>query len=255
MNALRKIDTALLGIISIIAIGVAAVHFFHFANEEEINPAVPALLTLFFLALIAIHLIVSRVIDEGFQNRSTCLLEGISKGISLGELRVFTDAVEMEQHLAKRVMEAKNSVCDLSWKSRISEGFAAGYRQISHGNLDRCIAEASARISYREIFVFNDTRRVEKMERRLSEQNDGYSCRYYKDDTRIPRLQFVIIDDEELFFFAASAHSQLCTARSPELCRVFKPYFDEAWNHATPIKDGPRIHDKEVERIRRIFAP
>jgi hypothetical protein len=139
------------------------------------------------LAVVAIHLTVSRVTDEQFQTQSMKLLEQISTGISVGEFRMFTDAVEMEHHLAERLLSAKASVCDLSWKSRISEEFAATHRRLSHGNLDRAIAEASSRISYREIFIFSDRRRVEKMDRRLNERQDGYSCRYYKEDGRIPR--------------------------------------------------------------------
>ena len=54
---LRKLDTVLLAIIASIAIVVVVVHFFHLAKAEEINPAVPALLTLFFLAVVAIHLV------------------------------------------------------------------------------------------------------------------------------------------------------------------------------------------------------
>jgi hypothetical protein len=253
MNSfLRRIDTILLVIISIIALTVAALDFAHVISDKELNPAVPAL-TLVFLSLLAVHLIVSHVVAEDFQKHSTELLERISRGISLGEFRLFADAAEMEHYLSKRVAEAKKSVCDLSWKSKISAEFAAGHRQLSHGSLDRSITEASASISYREIFVFNDRRRIEKLERRLAEKNDGYSCRYFKDDTRIPRLQFVIIDDEEVFFFATSPHSQLCATRSPELCRVFKPYFDEAWNHANPIKEGQTVHENEVEKIRKLF--
>ena len=40
-----------------------------------------------------------------------------------------------------------------------------------------------------------------------------------------------------------------------ELCRVFKPYFGEAWNQAIPIKGGPKVHDKEVEKIPKMFLP
>ena len=48
------------------------------------------------------------------------------------------------------------------------------------------------------------TLQIKKLEQRLKENKSGYSCKYFKDDSDIPRLQFVIIDDDEVLFFASS---------------------------------------------------
>jgi hypothetical protein len=247
---LRKIDSIVLGVSALAAIVLCVLDFTRIIPEDTWKPSVLSLIILMLLALITIHLIVSHFIDEDFQAHASKLIEQINASIALGEVRKFKDSAEIEHYLAKRVLEAK-FVCDLSWKSRISEAFSSGHRQASHGSLDQSIAKASDRASYREIFVFSDPRRIEKLERRLHENKDGYSCAYYKDESRIPRLQFVIIDDEEILFFAVSAHSQLCAIRSPELIKVFKPYFEEAWSHAVIIKQGKTVHQKEVEKIRK----
>ena len=117
-----------------------------------------------------------------------------------------------------------------------------------------CISIASERVSYREIFIFSDPRRVKKLERRLAEAKSGYSCRYYPKDSNIPRLQFVIIDNEEALFFASSAHSPLCAVKSREFCKVFHSYFEAAWSGATPIKDGPNIDEKQLVMIQSLFS-
>jgi hypothetical protein len=49
---LRKLDTILLTVIAVIAIGVAVVHFYHFADPEKMDRAAPGLLTLFFWRLL-----------------------------------------------------------------------------------------------------------------------------------------------------------------------------------------------------------
>jgi hypothetical protein len=248
---LRKIDSCILGVSALAALVLCVLDFMHVIPEDKWKAPVLSLITLMLLASITIHLVVSHFIDEDFQAHATKLIEQMNVAISFGEVRTFKDSAEVEHYLAKRALEVK-SICDLSWKSKISEGFSSGHRIISHGSLDRSITEACDGATYREIFVFSDSRRIEKLERRLRENKDGYSCAYFRDDSRIPRLQFVILDEEEILFFAISPHSQLCAIRSPVLIKVFKPFFEEAWNKAAVIKEGPVVHQKEVEKIRKL---
>jgi len=245
---LRKIDLIILVVIALMAGALSVVDFFDIVQFAA--PNYP-LFTLFLLSMVALHLIVSYFSQEDFRSDTKTLLDRIAKGAEVNDFHVFKDSAEIESYLAKRIIEAKKSVCDLSWKAKISEGFSARNRQLAHGYMDKCITEASDRIPYREIFIFSDRRRVEKLVHRIEENKKGYSCSYFKDDTLIPRLQFVIVDDEEIFFFASSASSILCSFRSQELCKVFRSYYDEAWNKAIPIKEGPRINYEEVELIKK----
>jgi len=245
---LRKIDLIILIIIAIVAGAITIIDFF---NITSISPDYP-LFTLFLLSMLAIHLIVSHFSQEDSRKEFSVLLTKIFNELRSSDLKVFNDSIEIETYLGKRMLEARKSICDLTWKAKISEGFSASDRQLSHGYMDKCISEASDRILYREIFIFNDPRRIDKLERRLSENKNGYSCRYFEDDTPIPRLQFVIIDDEEVFFFASSSESTLCSIRNKEFCKVFKSYYEVAWNNAIPIKDGPQICMEQVNKIREM---
>ena len=249
MIFLRKIDLIILIVIALMAGTLSVIDFFDLA---KIAPPNYPLLTLFLLSMVGLHLIVSYFSQEDFRQNTSTALERISNGFAAEGLRIFNDSKEIESYLANRLLEAKKSVCDLTWKSTISEGFSASNRQLAHTYMDKCIAEVSDRIAYREIFIFNDPRRVEKLERRLAENKRGYSCKYFKSDTPIPRLQFVIVDEEEIFFFASSADSILCSLRNPELVKVFKSYYEAVWNAAIIIKNGPRIYDDQVKFVRNI---
>lgn len=246
----RKIDVILLALIACIAVGLSIAHFFHLIDAPWLKDNL-ALFTLLLLSLLGLHFIASYFSEEDFRITSIQLLTTIAASTFGSEVKPFADAAEMESYLAKRMREARQSICDLSWKAKISEGFSATNRQAAHQYMDQSITGAAGRVAYREIFIFNDIRRIEKFERRLSEQKAGYSCRYFREDPPIPRLQFLIIDDNEVFFFASSAQSPLVSFRSPKLCAVFQAYFDSAWNAARPLKDGPRLHDKEIAYVRK----
>lgn len=246
MNLLRKVDLILLFIIAIIASVITILNYFDLLGTYI--PNYP-LLTLFLLGMIGLHLIVSYFSQEDFRNDTTSLLKRIEKESISSELLIFNDSMEIENYLGKRMLEAKKSICDLTWKGKISAGFSASDRQLSHGYMDKCITTASDRISYREIFIFNDPRRIEKLERRLSEKKRGYSCKHFKKDSSIPRLQFVIVDDEEVFFFASAPDSPLCSFRNTDLAKVFKSYYEAIWSEATTIKEGPYINNEEIEDI------
>ncbi|HEY3310339.1 MAG TPA: hypothetical protein VGK00_01755 [Anaerolineales bacterium] len=246
---LRKADPIILVVIALGAGVVSALDYFDLLGSISLN--YPAL-TLLLLSMIGLHLLVSHFSQEDFRVDTTALLQRVADGMSAFDLRIYTDSLEIESNLARRILEARRSVRDLSWKAKISEGFSASDRQLAHEYMEKAISEASERISYREIFIFNDSRRAERLERRLAEQKRAYSCRYFKEDTHIPRLQFVIVDDEEVFFFASAADSILCSFRNKDLSKVFRSYYEAAWNAAIPIKDGSRIDEKQVALIRKV---
>jgi hypothetical protein len=248
-SILRKIDLIILIVIAIVASTLSVLHFFEFTKIASYQFPV---FTLFLLGMIGLHLIVAHFTQEDFRKDTSNLLKKLEKSANIGDFRLFNDSMEIESYLGKRMLEAKKSICDLTWKTKISAGFSASDRQIAHSYMDKCITQTSDRIPYREIFIFNDPRRVEKLERRLSENKKGYSCKYFKNDSPIPRIQFVIVDDEEVFFFASSADSILCSFRNKELCKVFKSYYEAIWDSAITIKDGPWIDHEQVELIRKI---
>ena len=247
---LRKIDLILLTVIALVASIISLFDFFNIIEGSTTNYS---LLTLFLVSMIGMHLIVSYFSQEDYQKETLTVLDRIAQGLKTLDFQEFHDAIEIESHLAQRILEARRCVCDLTWKRKLSPGFSAKDRQLSHTYMDKCIAEASERIPYREVFIFSDPRRVQKLMRRLSENKPGYSCRYFREEPSIPRLQFVIVDEEEVFFFASSPNAPLCSFRSKELARVLKAYYEAIWQTAISIKEGNRIYTDEVEKVRKIY--
>jgi hypothetical protein len=162
----------------------------------------------------------------------------------------FESAVHFELYLAQAIDHAQREICDLTWKDAISGSHDVKARRSSLRQYELSIAKAGNRIAYREIFIFKDKRRIEKLLRRLKEGRPGYSCRYFKvADAHIPRLQFLLIDGTEIAFGPASASAAGLIVRNTELCNILHSYFDEAWHHALPIKDGLQVHQATVEKI------
>ena len=163
-------------------------------------------------------------------------------------VEIFKDSAEQEVYLAKRITEAKKEICDLTWKEKLSLSSALPKRVRTHKTYESSIARAAKKVPYREVFTFSDDRRIEKLKRRLAEKLPGYSCRYFPSPCEIPRLQFVLIDHEEVVF-ASSSYPFLCAIRQPELCAVFSEYFETIWSVAVPLKDGDVIHQDEVDKV------
>src|SRR5579859_954434 len=241
---MRGADKIVVAAISVAGVVVAILDFLGITDKTPITQ-----LTLILLGAVGLHLVVSSVTNDDTAGRQAIALEKLLDRIEGKDITRFTSGQEIEEYLARRIREAKVEVCDLSWKLEISAGFASRSRVKSHGAYEASIKAVSKLLTYREIFTFNDPRRMEKMLRRVAEARPGYSCRYYDEGSSIPRLQFVIIDNEEVVIFAMSAHSVLCAVRNPTLLGVFKPYFEEAWRRAIPLKDGPVVHQNNVDHV------
>ena len=245
----NRVNVILLALIGIIAITISLLDFFGWLPPDTTVGYGPVILL--FLGLLAVHLIISSFKQEDALSSLESKVQRLHEHATGVVVRNFEDASDLENYLAKRLLDARHSICDLTWKARISPDFSTGKRRTSHGYYESQMPEACERIAYKEVFIFNDQRRFEKLIKRLEENKDGYSCRYFPEDSVIPRLQFVIIDEEEVLFFAMSAYGKLCSLSGKEIVNVMKPYFEEIWNQATPIKEGPTIYYDEVERIKR----
>jgi hypothetical protein len=247
---IKRANIATLSLIALGAISLSVAKFFDLFSHYLSTINYP-LVTLTFLGLISLHLIATHLLADDARTEATNSFNALLKAVGGHSAKAFADSAQLEKYLGARILEAKSSICDTTWKVRISEEFSSAPRKNSHAYLDDCIQNAAQKLAYREIFVLNDIRRIEKLRRRLIENAGGYSCRYFREDSQIPRLQFVLIDEDEAIFFASARSSLLCAIRSPELTKVLKSYFDEAWEKATPIKDGETIHQGEVAEIEK----
>jgi hypothetical protein len=255
MKLLRKIDLVLLFTISIAAITISVIDTFDlFSLSQHLTKLNYPIICLLILGLIGTHLILSFINAEDHKEESLRKFDALIASSDNIKIKTFEDSFELETYLAKRVHEAKHEVCDLTWKLTISSGFAVGKRKVSHSVYEKAVKEFSDKLIYREVWMFNDNRRVEKFNKRIKENRDGYSCRYFKEDnSNIPRFQFVIIDNNEVIFFASARNSLLCAIKGEAICKICKPYFDEVWNNAIPIKDGKKLYPKEIEYINATY--
>lgn len=256
MNLLRKIDILLLLIISIAAITIALIDTFDlFSLSQYLSEINYPLICLLILGLIGTHLVISFVTTEDHKNESLKKFDELILSSDNIKVKAFEDSFELETYLAKRIHEARNEICDLTWKLSVSSAFGIGKRKDAHNIYEKALKEFSDKLIYREVWIFNDNRRVEKFNKRIKENKNGYSCRYYRDEkNKIPRLQFVIIDNNEVLFFPSSKYSLLCSIKGDAISKVCKPYFEEIWNNAIPIKEGKKIHQTEVEYINKHYT-
>lgn len=244
MRWLRSADNIVIAAISIAGIVIAVLDFAGVVGKVPYSQ-----LGLVLLGAVGLHLAILSYTTDDSSKHQTASIERMLSRLESKDTIIFANGQEIEEYLAKRIREAKFEICDLSWKHEISASFASKSRVKSHGAYEASIRTVSKLLTYREIFIFNDPRRIEKMLRRIAEAHPGYSCRYYDDNSDVPRLQFVIIDHEEVVIFAMSAHSTLCAVRNPALLGVFRPYFEEAWRKAAPLKDGTVVHHENVARV------
>ncbi|MFL9827864.1 hypothetical protein [Rhodoplanes sp. SY1] len=248
IKILKRTEMVLLFAVCIISIAVTAADTFGVLDVlkttwiVDFNKLILLLLACIGLAIIA----------NSFRLRSRFETLDEKAGLILSEIkhqgvRCFANSAELENYIAAKIRLAKKQICDLSWKVNISNEFALSRRVKSHKEYEEALSRVSGDIVVKEIFIFNDRRRWDKMKRRIEEKKSGYSCRYY-DDCAMPRIQFIIIDDE-VIFFAISKESPLCAVENPQLVKMLQAYFDETWERAVRLKDGPDVDSERIATL------
>jgi len=245
MRLLKKID--LIATISIAVVGIVITLLDTFDSLPSFLSQINldfSKITVIMLSLIAVHLVLSLLSNEKMEDD---LHESITRVIdSVGgvDTKMFNTIQELEVYLAKRIQEAKKDVCDLTWKNKVSFGFSTNARKAANKKIDDSIKKVGPKITYREVFVFcGDQFRIDKLAMRIAQNAPGYSCKYYKNSNAIPRIQFVIVDSEELFF-VSSAYPYYCAFRHKALVEIFLNYFNQIWDSpdAITIKDRTTIY-------------
>jgi len=253
MNVLKKINIYLLVAISLGSIVISFADFFHLLeNISFLKDFDYSKSSLLIISMLGLYFVGKHIEDESFENKTLDFLNDLTDTETNENVIIFENSTELETYLSYRIQTAKSEICDLTWKKKISNQFNVGKRKKSHSLYDNATKVKATDILYREIFIFNDTRRYKKFKRRLRENKDGYSCRYYNDEL-IPRLQFIIIDNKEVIFFASSENSLLCSIKGQNIGRIFKPYFNELWREATELIEGPNINIEEIEKLDKLY--
>lgn len=151
------------------------------------------------------------------------------------------------------------SIQDLTWaKSRTK--MESVHEEIEDTRISYVedIARFSADRPYIELFIFDDNYgvrqdRLEKLRYHYQRCKDGkggrYSCGYFK-NADFPRLQYTLIDVNEILFTSGSVERMV--VNQPELASIFKKYFEHAWEDAHKLIEDGDLSDED--RILQILA-
>ena len=164
-------------------------------------------------------------------------------GINYRFVRFDTGAA-MYEYVTKRINEAVESIDDMSWRhfSRSMELWATTLEdrreKQARDEYEKATSRASQNLQYREVFVFNDPARIERLKLRIEENSSGYSCRYFP-KMQAPRIDFVVIDGKEvIFLYEGRNAAERCVLQHKDVSNMFRIYYEELWQAAIPIKDG-----------------
>lgn len=220
------------------------------------------------LSAITVHLITVGFIDLDLFKKNQDLslkIDSATKKIidSLKgvEINLFEKIEEVDLYIAHRIQVAKKSVYDLNWQDHLEKNPNPRNpidREYTENEIDRCIkefcSEPTAKV-YREIFTFSNNRNVQKMDVHMT-YGDKYSCSYYDNITnqKFPKLQFVIIDDEEVIFVSSAYRPNFCAIRDKRIVSIFNHYFEQSWELSDIIKDGKNLNHEVLKTIKETYA-
>ena len=178
---------------------------------------------------------------EALSESTTTIIESV-QGV---ELRAFNSENDLLSYANNRLLEAQTQIDDLSWSPVTSLGHGLSETQSIGTEHLKHIIRVARKIPYREVYMFNHPRRVEKLRTCVIQEDlPGYSCAYYK-DSQVPLLQFMVIDREEVIVLSAQFAAKLAI-RHPHIVRLFAEYYDQVWNGAIPIKIGTTFRDENL---------
>lgn len=162
---------------------------------------------------------------------------------------------EVDAYIAERIGQAKTSVYDFCWWDYNTEG------PVIHRNpqlvkklgadLDNSLCKfcnkGGHRI-YREIFSLHSDANKQKLLEHIKIPKN-YQCAHYDTSTyKFPKLQFVIIDEEEVIF-ASRFYPTHCIIRDKNIIDIMLNYFDQAWALAVKIREN-QIDEEFLTKVR-----
>ena len=258
-KTLKIVDISILIGVAIICVISACLDVF---GITEPNYSVMAFI---LLSAITVHFITAGFLDMDLlkknQDISTKLdiaTKTIIDSLKGVEINLFDKIEDVDMYIAHRITVAKKSVYDLNWQDHLEKNPNPRNpvdREYNENAIDKSIKEFCLENSskiYKEVFTFSHSRNFQKMEAHIA-YGDKYSCSYYDNLTKpkFPKLQFVIIDDEEVIFVSAAYKPNFCAIKDKNIVSIFNNYFEQAWHFSDKIKEGKYI---DIETINKIIS-
>lgn len=160
------------------------------------------------------------------------------------EIKQYTNLTSIMEYITKRLEIAEKSVDELTWSHKQSCCDRLPNHKLVMEKYHEMVEFVSNRVTYREVFRFNKKGRTEILKKRIQKRSTNYSCGYYS-ASRMPLIQFIIIDKEEVVFVGDA----LFVLHSKQLAHIFTNYFEDVWNLSNKLIDGEFINHKEIQKI------
>jgi hypothetical protein len=219
------------------------------------------------LSAITVHFITAGFLDMDLlkknQDLSTKLdiaTKTIIDSLRGVEITLFDKIEDVDMYIAHRITVAKKSIYDLNWQDHLDKNPNPRNpvdREYNENAIDRSIKgfclENSAKV-YKEVFTFSHSRNFQKMEAHIA-YGDKYSCSYYDNllKPKFPKLQFVIIDDEEVVFVSSAYRPNFCAIKDKKIVSIFNNYFEQAWEFSDKIKEGKFLDNETFNKIKATY--
>lgn len=162
-------------------------------------------------------------------------------------VRSFDTHEEFLEYVTAKIRAAHTSVEDLSWAHNDKPTAWNEHRATLEAGYDEAVIQASKRIRYREVFVFERSSRVRQMEKRLSFSGKGYECGCFS-QSKPPRLQFMVIDRSEVVFMR-SGESHAFSVTGKPLVEYLCLYYDDIWRRSEKIKEAASERPLDFSRF------
>ncbi|HFD31901.1 MAG TPA: hypothetical protein ENJ28_04200 [Gammaproteobacteria bacterium] len=249
----EKAEEFILGLVAIFSIIISLLDWFRWL---PLPTGTVSSLTLLGIGLVAGYLVLERrnkldrieqVVTQGFDK--TIL------SISGGSVEIFKDSRQVYEYAARRMMDAKKSVDDLTWGAIQSTRRTKAEEDAFQKYVEAIVATASRKeIRYREVMTFPSEERIRRAEEILARNIYGYQLRYYdiEHEATPPLLQFMVIDSEEVILASHRGTTlpvegePLVATRHPEIVRYFQDYYNAIWQGAKRIKDAGKPPNGEI---------
>jgi len=194
-------------------------------------------------------------------------ISNIEDSLQAVEIKLFDDSIpddhlmiEVDKYIADRISTARNSVYDLVWQYKIEDTRPfIDKSKFVEKELDKRIKEFCGKEGnkYYELIVVSTPNRYYKMMNHIKYGN-RYSCKtigFHNDimSTNFPKLQFVLIDKEEIIFASSRYGRNICACKSKKMGAILAAYFESAWEHSSTrtIKDfGKKADPISIEHAR-----
>ncbi len=235
---------------------------------DAINIVIPDYSVLCFalLSAFAVHFISvflseaeSRRMNSSISAKIDEVAEKIINSLGGVELRTFEKIEQVDIYIAQRIIDAKKSVCDLNWQDHLPVN-PSPRNPVNRAASDKAIEKSISSFcrsrsekSYREIFTFQNKNNISKMKSHIK-LGMNYSCSYFESTSgsTFPKLQFVIIDDEEVIFASSAYKPHYCAISDKRLVSIMTNYFEQAWELSKKINERGIIIQNSMSRIEQL---